>query len=291
MASPERRSPSSASGSWAGRWRPTSRARASRCRSGTARRARPSSFAAEHERQRGRARPPRPPGAAGAVITMVPDAPEVEEVLLGDGGAADALGRGRRCASTCPRSRPPPAARSPSGWASAASPSSTRPCTGSRPKAEDGTLTIMAGGAEEAFERARPLLEAMGELIVHVGPAGPRLDGQAAQQHAGARSTPRRWPRRIALAATAGLDLGRAARGGRLRSAGNSADARAQGRADARARLRAAVQARAHAQGRAPLPRRGGDARVELRRRRSSRSASTRGGRWRATAARTSPRS
>ena len=46
------------------------------------------------------------------------------------------------------------------------------PVTGSSPKAEDGTLTIMAGGEEADFERARPLFEAMGELVVHVGPLG-----------------------------------------------------------------------------------------------------------------------
>jgi 3-hydroxyisobutyrate dehydrogenase-like beta-hydroxyacid dehydrogenase len=46
------------------------------------------------------------------------------------------------------------------------------PVSGSRPKAEEGTLTIMAGGEEQAFALARPLLEAMGELIVHVGPQG-----------------------------------------------------------------------------------------------------------------------
>ena len=46
------------------------------------------------------------------------------------------------------------------------------PVTGSRPKAEDGTLTIMAGGPEAAFVRARPAFEAMGELVLHVGPQG-----------------------------------------------------------------------------------------------------------------------
>jgi 3-hydroxyisobutyrate dehydrogenase-like beta-hydroxyacid dehydrogenase len=46
------------------------------------------------------------------------------------------------------------------------------PVTGSRPKAEDGTLTIMVGGAAEDHERALPLFEAMGELIVHAGPQG-----------------------------------------------------------------------------------------------------------------------
>ena len=44
------------------------------------------------------------------------------------------------------------------------------PVSGSRPKAEDGTLTIMVGGEPADFERARPLFEAMGERIVHVGP-------------------------------------------------------------------------------------------------------------------------
>jgi 3-hydroxyisobutyrate dehydrogenase-like beta-hydroxyacid dehydrogenase len=46
------------------------------------------------------------------------------------------------------------------------------PVTGSSPKAEAGTLTIMCGGEAEDFERARPLLEIMGELVVHVGPLG-----------------------------------------------------------------------------------------------------------------------
>jgi 3-hydroxyisobutyrate dehydrogenase-like beta-hydroxyacid dehydrogenase len=46
------------------------------------------------------------------------------------------------------------------------------PVTGSRPRAEDATLTIMAGGSPGSFERARPLLEAMGKLVLHVGPQG-----------------------------------------------------------------------------------------------------------------------
>jgi 3-hydroxyisobutyrate dehydrogenase-like beta-hydroxyacid dehydrogenase len=46
------------------------------------------------------------------------------------------------------------------------------PVSGSRPKAEDGTLTIMVGGKEEPFRRAMPLFEAMGALVVHVGPQG-----------------------------------------------------------------------------------------------------------------------
>src|SRR5204862_8226699 len=46
------------------------------------------------------------------------------------------------------------------------------PVTGSKPRAEDGTLTIMAGGSEDDFARAKPLFEAIGKLIVHCGPSG-----------------------------------------------------------------------------------------------------------------------
>jgi 3-hydroxyisobutyrate dehydrogenase-like beta-hydroxyacid dehydrogenase len=46
------------------------------------------------------------------------------------------------------------------------------PVTGSSPKAEAGTLTIMAGGTAEDYARAEPLLRVMGELVVHVGELG-----------------------------------------------------------------------------------------------------------------------
>ena len=46
------------------------------------------------------------------------------------------------------------------------------PVTGSSPRAQDGSLTIMAGGSADDFARAKPLLEAMGRLIVHVGELG-----------------------------------------------------------------------------------------------------------------------
>jgi len=50
------------------------------------------------------------------------------------------------------------------------------PVTGSSPKARAGTLVIMVGGEEGDLQRAMPLLEVMGEKIVHCGPAG---QGQA----------------------------------------------------------------------------------------------------------------
>jgi 3-hydroxyisobutyrate dehydrogenase len=44
--------------------------------------------------------------------------------------------------------------------------------------AQAGTLTFMVGGADAAFKRGRPILEAMGRTIVHAGPAG---NGQTAK--------------------------------------------------------------------------------------------------------------
>jgi 2-hydroxy-3-oxopropionate reductase len=46
------------------------------------------------------------------------------------------------------------------------------PVSGGDVGAVEGTLSIMVGGEEENFERARPLFDVMGETIVHVGPSG-----------------------------------------------------------------------------------------------------------------------
>jgi 3-hydroxyisobutyrate dehydrogenase-like beta-hydroxyacid dehydrogenase len=106
------------------------------------------------------------PGEAAAdaevVITMLVDADQVAAVLDGitepvcvdmstiGAPAARALADGRRFVDA--------------------------PVTGSSPKAQDGTLTIMVGGAEADVAFVMPLLQAMGQKIVHAGPVG---DGQA----------------------------------------------------------------------------------------------------------------
>lgn len=109
--------------------------------------------------------------ASDVTITIVPDVPEVEKVLFGNRGAAEGMRRGSLAidmSTIAPAASVKFAKRLQGegiGFLDA-------PVTGSRPRAEDGTLTIMAGGSEEDFERARPVLEAMGKLIVHVGPQG-----------------------------------------------------------------------------------------------------------------------
>jgi 3-hydroxyisobutyrate dehydrogenase-like beta-hydroxyacid dehydrogenase len=108
---------------------------------------------------------------AGAAVTMVPDTPEVESVLLGEDGVAEGMAEGGLCidmstiAPTASRAIAERVTERGLGFLDA-------PVTGSRPKAEDGTLTIMVGGPEEDLERARPVFAAMGERIVHVGPHG-----------------------------------------------------------------------------------------------------------------------
>jgi 3-hydroxyisobutyrate dehydrogenase-like beta-hydroxyacid dehydrogenase len=108
---------------------------------------------------------------ATVVITMVVDAPEVEAVLFGDDGAAASLTEGALAidmSTIAPSAVHEIASRlaeSGVGFVDA-------PVTGSKPRAEDGTLTIMAGGSDDDFTRALPLFQAMGELIVHCGPSG-----------------------------------------------------------------------------------------------------------------------
>jgi 3-hydroxyisobutyrate dehydrogenase len=109
---------------------------------------------------------------AQAVVTMVVDAPQVEEVLFGADGAAQGLAP--EALAIDMSTIAPSASRAlaerlrqerGAGFLDA-------PVTGSRPKAEDGTLTIMVGGERSDFERAHPLFDAMGELVVHAGPQG-----------------------------------------------------------------------------------------------------------------------
>jgi 3-hydroxyisobutyrate dehydrogenase-like beta-hydroxyacid dehydrogenase len=127
-------------------------------------------FASEHG-ARAAATPREAAEGAAAVITMVPDAPEVEEVLLGEQGAAHGL---EENALAIDMSTIAPTAAKAIGERLAEDRIAflEAPVSGSRPKAEDGTLTIMVGGEAGDFERAGPLFDAMGERIVHVGPQG-----------------------------------------------------------------------------------------------------------------------
>ena len=105
------------------------------------------------------------------VITMVVDGAQVEEMLLGDDGAVHGAQPGTLFVDMSTIG-PADARRIAGELTERGHRFVDAPVTGSAPKAEDGTLTIMAGGSEEDVQRATPLFEAMGELIVHVGELG-----------------------------------------------------------------------------------------------------------------------
>ena len=119
-------------------------------------------------------RQPSPAAVATAsdiVVTIVSDTPDVEAVLFGPDGVAEGAAPGTLVVDM-----------------STISPSATRdfaarlaghgvamldaPVSGGSEGAQKGTLSIFVGGEAADLERARPVLEAMGRTITHVGPIG-----------------------------------------------------------------------------------------------------------------------
>lgn len=114
---------------------------------------------------------------ADIVFIMVPDTPDVEDVLFGKQGVAAGLTAGKLVVDM-----------------SSISPTATQkfartiqdlgcdyldaPVSGGEVGAKNATLSIMVGGSEAAFERAKPMFDLMGKNITHVGANG---DGQTAK--------------------------------------------------------------------------------------------------------------
>ena len=119
---------------------------------------------------------PRALAAAVEVLVLcLPDTPDVERVLLGPDGAADGLTEGSLVidmSTIAPLVTRDFAAR----ITQAGCDYVDAPVSGGEIGAQQGTLSIMAGGPEASFARALPLLESMGKTIIHVGPA--HGDGQ-----------------------------------------------------------------------------------------------------------------
>ncbi|RWQ47962.1 2-hydroxy-3-oxopropionate reductase [Mesorhizobium sp.] len=119
--------------------------------------------------------------AADIVITMVPDTPEVADVLFGDNGVASGLTEGKLVIDM-----------------SSISPFKTKefatkinalgcdyldaPVSGGEVGAKAASLTIMVGGEEKVFGRARPVFEKMGKNITLVGPNGVGQTTKVANQ-------------------------------------------------------------------------------------------------------------
>lgn len=118
---------------------------------------------------------------AEVVITMVPDSPQVEQVVFGPGGLLE-NGKPGLLYLDMSTIRPETSRR----VAGAAREKGIRaldaPVSGGEKGAIDGTLSIMVGGAAEDVEAARPILGVLGTTVRHVGPSGAGQTVKAANQ-------------------------------------------------------------------------------------------------------------
>jgi 2-hydroxy-3-oxopropionate reductase len=105
------------------------------------------------------------------IITMLPDSPQVEEVILGSGGVLEGTRSGALIIDMS--SIAPKTAIKIAGIASQKGVDMIdAPVSGGEPKAIDGTLSIMAGGKEESFEQAKEILLTLGASAMLMGEIG-----------------------------------------------------------------------------------------------------------------------
>jgi 3-hydroxyisobutyrate dehydrogenase len=115
------------------------------------------------------------------ILSSVPDAPQVEEVHLGPKGTALGAARGAIVIDTSTIAAD--AARGIArGLAEKGISFLDAPVSGGQKGAIEGTLTFFVGGDAAALERARPVFDAMGKRITHLGPWGAGQLGKAANQ-------------------------------------------------------------------------------------------------------------
>jgi 2-hydroxy-3-oxopropionate reductase len=118
---------------------------------------------------------------ADVVAIMVPDSPDVEDVLTAPEGVF-AAGRESALVIDFSSIRPDVSARLAADGAARGLRVLDAPVSGGEQGAIDGTLSIMVGGAAEDFAGAQPVFDVVGKTIVHVGPAGSGQTVKAANQ-------------------------------------------------------------------------------------------------------------
>jgi 2-hydroxy-3-oxopropionate reductase len=106
-----------------------------------------------------------------AVITMLPDSPDVRDVVFGEKGLLPAMSTGHLLVDMSTIA-PATAIEVDAALRERGARALDAPVSGGDKGAIAGTLSIMVGGDAEDFQRAMPLFEAMGKTIVHVGGAG-----------------------------------------------------------------------------------------------------------------------
>jgi 2-hydroxy-3-oxopropionate reductase len=105
------------------------------------------------------------------IITMLPDSPQVEEVILGEGGVIEGAQPGSLVIDMSSIA-PNVAVRISSALAEKGIDMLDAPVSGGEPKAIEGTLSIMVGGENEVFERAEEILLTMGASALLMGDIG-----------------------------------------------------------------------------------------------------------------------
>jgi 2-hydroxy-3-oxopropionate reductase len=119
--------------------------------------------------------------ASEAVVTMLPDSPEVREVVLGNHGVIEGAAKG---GVVIDMSSIAPLVSREVGRELAARGVEMldAPVSGGEPRAIDGTLSVMVGGKQEVFDRCYDVMKAMAASVVRVGDLGAGSVAKLANQ-------------------------------------------------------------------------------------------------------------
>lgn len=115
------------------------------------------------------------------IVTMLPDSPDVDAVVFGDDGLLEAMGSGSLLVDMSTIA-PATAIAVSEALAARGAAALDAPVSGGDKGAIAGTLSIMVGGEAADFERAKPIFEAVGKTIVHVGASGAGQTVKACNQ-------------------------------------------------------------------------------------------------------------
>jgi 2-hydroxy-3-oxopropionate reductase len=119
--------------------------------------------------------------ASEIIITMVPDTPDVEEVLFGEEGVIEGLKPGTLVIDMSSIA-PIPTQEFAKRIHEAGGEYVDAPVSGGEGGAINAALTIMVGGTEDGFKRALPVLEVMGHSVTHIGDHGAGQTCKVANQ-------------------------------------------------------------------------------------------------------------
>ncbi|MEI6593274.1 MAG: 2-hydroxy-3-oxopropionate reductase [Holophagaceae bacterium] len=108
---------------------------------------------------------------ADIIITMLPNSPQVKQVVLGEQGVIEGARSGAVVIDMS--SIAPLVSREVAGRLAANGVEMLdAPVSGGQPKAIEGTLSVMVGGAQEVFDRCYPIMKAMAGSVVRTGDIG-----------------------------------------------------------------------------------------------------------------------